>query len=108
MDASEPFTVTDWTTIPEIAYPGESGIAFWRTLQVADARIRMVHYSPGYVADHWCDRGHIVLVLSGELMTELNDGIVHRLSAGMSYSVAARRAPHRSRSVHGAVLFIVD
>ena len=105
---TDPFILTDWTTIPEVEYPGESGTAFWRTLQVGNTRIRMVRYSAGYLADHWCDRGHIVLVLSGELTTELNDGSLHRLLPGMSYTVATGRAPHRSRTVDGAVLFIVD
>jgi hypothetical protein len=101
------FAIADCDTIPETAYPGESGTAPWRTLQVGDL-IRMVHYSPGYVADHWCDRGHVVLVLSGQLITELQDGSVHRLAAGMSYRVADGKAPHRSRTVDGDALFIVD
>ena len=63
-----PFTVTDWSTVPATEHPGESGMALWRTLTIGDIRIRQVEYSPGYVADHWCDRGHILYVLEGELV----------------------------------------
>jgi hypothetical protein len=105
---SVPFTTTDWTGIPEVAHAGQSGTAFWRTFESGNLRVRMVRYSPGYVADHWCNRGHALLVLSGELITELQDGAVHRLAAGMSYQVASGAAPHRSRTTEGASLFIVD
>jgi hypothetical protein len=106
--ASLPFTTTDWSRVPEVAHPGETGTAYWRTLEFAEIRVRMVRYSPGYLADHWCDRGHILLVLSGELVTELQDGSRHVLGAGMSYQVATNTAPHRSRTSSGASLFIVD
>jgi quercetin dioxygenase-like cupin family protein len=68
----------------------------------------MVEYSPGYLADHWCERGHILLVMEGELTTELKDGSVHVLTPGQSYQVADGVAPHRSRTARGARLFIVD
>jgi hypothetical protein len=68
----------------------------------------MVEYSPGYAADHWCSRGHVLLVLEGELVTELQDGRVVRLAPGMSYQVADDAAPHRSSTRVGARLFIVD
>jgi hypothetical protein len=103
-----PFITTDWTAVPEVAHEGDAGTAFWRTLEVGNIRVRMVRYSPGYVANHWCDRGHVLLVLSGELQTELADGSVHELRAGMSYQVASHTAPHRSRTARGATLFIVD
>jgi quercetin dioxygenase-like cupin family protein len=68
----------------------------------------MVEYTPGYVADHWCSRGHVLLVTDGELTTELEDGRVFTLTAGMSYQVATNAEPHRSSSARGAKLFIVD
>ena len=68
----------------------------------------MVEYSPGYLADHWCSKGHILLVLDGELDTELEDGRCFRLKAGQSYQVADGAEPHRSRTATGAKLFIVD
>jgi quercetin dioxygenase-like cupin family protein len=106
--AAVPFTTTDWASVPEVAHAGQSGTAFWRTFEAGNVRVRMVRYSPGYVADHWCSRGHVLLVLSGELETELQDGSVHRLTAGMTYQVASGSDPHRSRTTTGASLFIVD
>lgn len=104
-----PFTVTDWSAVPATTHPGETGHALWRTLNVGEIRIRMVEYSPGYLADHWCDRGHILLVLEGELVTELRDGRAVTLSPGMSYQVSDfGDAAHRSRTATGARLFIVD
>jgi hypothetical protein len=103
------FTVTDWSQMPTETYPGETGEAIWRTLTMGDLRIRMVEYSPGYRADHWCDRGHILFVASGELETELRDGRVFPMRAGMSYAVSDfGDAAHRSSTKTGATLFIVD
>jgi hypothetical protein len=103
-----PFTTTDWTTIAPTTHPGEHGVATWRTLAVGNVRVRMVEYSAGYVADHWCERGHVILVLAGELVTELADGQRFVLPAGQSYQVADGAPGHRSRSPAGASLFIVD
>jgi hypothetical protein len=103
-----PFMTTDWHTVPTTEHAGASGVAFWRTVEAGEVRVRMVEYSPGYLADHWCKRGHVVLVLEGELVSELQDGRVVRLSAGMSYQVANDDVPHRSRTQSGAKLFVVD
>lgn len=104
-----PFTTTDWASVPETRHPGETGVATWRTLDVGDIRIRRVDYSPGYLADHWCDRGHVLYVLDGELETELKDGRKFTLKAGQSYQVSDfGDAPHRSSTKSGAKLFIVD
>lgn len=106
---SFPFTVTDWAKVPETVHPGTTGEARWRTLHVGDIRVRMVRYSPGYAADHWCEKGHVLLVLEGELETELVDGQRHRLTAGMTYQVSDGAAgAHRSSTQAGARLFIVD
>jgi hypothetical protein len=102
------FEVIDWTTVPVTEHPGETGVAHWRTLQLGNIRVRMVEYSPGYLADHWCNKGHILLVLAGTLITELQDGQTFSLTAGTSYQVADDTAPHRSRTETGARLFIVD
>lgn len=103
-----PFTTTDWSAVPRTEHPGDPGVAFWRTVEQGNIRVRMVEYSAGYVADHWCQRGHVLLVLEGELVTELDDGRVVTLTPGMSYHVAENAAPHRSRTDTGARLFIVD
>jgi len=68
----------------------------------------MVRYSAGYVADHWCNRGHILLVLEGTLTTELHNGSIVVIMTGSSYQVANNTQPHWSHTVDGALLFIVD
>jgi quercetin dioxygenase-like cupin family protein len=105
---SVPFMTTDWSTVASTEHPGETGVARWRTIERGNIRVRMVEYSPGYLADHWCNRGHVLLVLEGELVTELKDGTRVTLTSGMSYQVADDSAPHRSRTHTGAKLFIVD
>ena len=102
------FVTTDWDRVPATEHAGETGTATWRTLEVGNLRVRRVEYSAGYRADHWCRRGHVLLVLEGELTTELEDGRTFVLRAGMSYQVADGREPHRSRTETGAKLFIVD
>jgi hypothetical protein len=106
--ADIPFGVTDWSTIDPTKHPGESGIALWRTCQFGAIRVRMVEYSANYRADHWCEKGHVLLCLSGELETELADGRRFHLRPGISYQVADHSAPHRSCSQIGARLFIID
>lgn len=107
-----PFTAVDWNQIAAVDYPGARGTATWRTIEVGNVRVRKVEYSPGYLADHWCSRGHVILVLAGELITELRDGRTFRLAAGMSYHVAEAGEggadAHRSSTDTGALLFIVD
>ncbi|MEO6144713.1 MAG: DHCW motif cupin fold protein [Dermatophilaceae bacterium] len=103
-----PFAVTDWEQIQAIEHPGQRGTARWRTRSFGELRVRMVEYTAGYLADHWCTKGHILLVLEGELVTELDSGPVFTLHAGMSYQVADDHEGHRSSAPHGATLFIVD
>ena len=104
-----PFNVADWASVPTSSHPGERGAATWRTLNFGDMRVRMVEYSAGYLADHWCDRGHVLLVLEGELETELRDGRRFRMKPGQSYQVSDfGDAAHRSSTATGARLFIVD
>jgi quercetin dioxygenase-like cupin family protein len=103
-----PFFVTDWASVPETEHPGEAGTAYWREVRAGNTRVRVVRYSAGYRADHWCARGHILFVLEGELITEIQDGSSYTLSAGQSYQVSNGLSPHRSASPRGAVLFIVD
>ncbi|WP_420794834.1 DHCW motif cupin fold protein [Azorhizobium caulinodans] len=103
-----PFGTTDWAEVPATEHKGEQGFALWRTRQFADIRVRMVEYSPGYVSDHWCVKGHILLCLEGELHTTLEDGRTFTLTPGTSYQVADNAEPHRSQTAVGAKLFIVD
>lgn len=103
-----PFGTTDWETVAPTEHAGASGVARWRTREFGELRVRMVDYSPGYRADHWCTKGHVLFCLEGELHTELADGREFVLTPGMSYQVADGAEPHRSSSALGARLFIVD
>ena len=103
-----PFCTVDWSTVTPTIHPGVTGEARWRTFEVGNIRVRMVEYTPGYLADHWCHRGHVLLVMEGELVTELDDGRKYVLTPGTSYQVADDINPHRSYTEGGAKLFIVD
>ena len=103
-----PFGVTNWSEVERTEHKGEKGMAYWQTRQFGDIRVRMVEYSPGYLADHWCRKGHILLCLEGELHTELADGRKVILTPGVSYQVADNAEPHRSSTQTGVKLFIVD
>jgi hypothetical protein len=103
-----PFGTTDWNGVERTEHPGETGKAYWRTQTFNNIRVRMVEYTPGYLADHWCQKGHVLLVLEGELHTELADGRTVVLKQGQSYQVADGALAHRSRTESGAKLFIVD
>ena len=103
-----PFGVTDWSTIDRTEHKGERGLAYWRTRHFGNIRVRLVEYTPGYLADHWCVKGHILFCLEGELHTEQADGRQFGLSAGMSSPVADDAEAHRSSTPIGAKLFIVD
>jgi quercetin dioxygenase-like cupin family protein len=103
-----PFGTTDWTATEATTHPGETGASYWRTQHFGEIRVRMVEYTPGYLADHWCKKGHILLCLEGELDTELEDGRVFKLTPGISYQVADNAEAHRSSTQIGAKLFIVD
>ena len=103
-----PFGTTDWSKIERTEHKGARGCAYWRTQDFGAIRVRMVEYTPGYFADHWCIKGHILFCIQGELHTELEDGRKFVLKPGMSYQVADNAEPHRSYTELGAKLFIVD
>ena len=103
-----PFGTTDWSKVERTEHKGETGMAYWRTQQFGEIRVRMVEYTPGYLADHWCSKGHVILCLEGELHTELADGRKFVLTPGLSYQVADNAEPHRSHTSTGVKLFIVD
>jgi quercetin dioxygenase-like cupin family protein len=103
-----PFGTTDWSLVETTEHKGETGTAYWRTKNFGAVRVRMVEYTPGYLANHWCQKGHILLCLEGELHTELEDGRTFVLRPGMSYQVADGAEAHRSFTAVGAKLFVVD
>jgi hypothetical protein len=98
----------DWASVEQVTHLGKTGVAHWRTKEIGNVRVRMVDYSKGCLADHWCSKGHVILLLEGELVTELKDGRTFVLKPGMGYHVADGESPHRSRTDAGAKLFIVD
>jgi len=106
------FGITDWTQIEQTEHKGETGTAYWKTRFVGEGesriRVRMVEYTPGYLADHWCRKGHVLLCLEGELETTLEDGRKFSLTPGMTYQVGDNAEAHQSYSKAGAKLFIVD
>ena len=106
--AEIPFGITAWSDVERIEHPGETGSAYWQTRHFGSIRVRMVEYTAGYAANHWCAKGHILLCLEGELETALADGRTFRLTPGVSYQVADDAEPHRSSTTSGAKLFIVD
>jgi hypothetical protein len=101
-------SITDWAQIAATKHPGETGYALWKTQNFGDIRVRMVEYSPGYAADHWCSKGHLILCLSGALDIKLGDGAQLALKPGQSYHVGDGDPPHSSSTAIGAKLFIVD
>ena len=105
---SFPFQVLDWSSIEISIHQGITGFATWQVFHINKIRVRKVEYSAGYVADHWCSKGHIIFCIEGEMETELQDGRKYLLSAGMSYHVGDNCEAHRSNSTNGCKLFIVD
>ena len=103
-----PFSVVNWNEIPPEEHKGVTGNAMWRVVNAGDIRIRGVEYSPGYLADHWCKKGHIIYVIEGEFISEQNDGSKYTMSAGMGYIVGDNINEHRSYTEKGVKLFIVD
>ena len=100
------------TEVERTEHPGETDMAYWRTQHFGQKpnqiRVRMVEYTPGYLADHWCQKGHVLFCIEGELETMLEDGRKFIITAGMSYQVGDNAEPHQSRTTKGAKLFIVD
>ena len=107
-DKGIPFQVIDWSKKANIEYIGETGSAFWKTLQLDELRIRVVEYTQGYLADHWCKKGHIVHCLEGEVISEMESGETTLLKKGMTYVVSDNLSSHRSKTISGAKLLIID
>ncbi len=103
-----PFQTIDWNSIEKVEYRGETGFAFWQTIQFGGLRIRLVEYSNGYLADHWCQKGHIVHCLEGEFISELETGEKITLKKGETYVVSDNLSSHRSFSLNSVKLLIID
>ena len=103
-----PFQSIEWLALPREEHPGEKGTSFWQTVQLPGLRVRIVEYSPGYLADHWCRKGHIVHCLEGEFVSEMQSRDKFKLTKGMTYLVSDDLSSHRSVSEEGVTLLIVD
>jgi hypothetical protein len=108
MNKNIPFQTIDWTAIPKTVHKGETGTAYWQTIEFPGLRIRLVEYSGGYLADHWCDKGHIVHCLEGEFISELKDGSKSVLRSGSTYVVTDGLSSHRSYTKDGVKVMIID
>lgn len=102
------FHTIDWDKVPKVEHPGETGISFWQTMEFEGLRLRIVEYTNGYLADHWCQKGHIVHCLEGEFISELENGAEFILTKGMTYVVSDNLSSHRSVSKNGVKLLIID
>jgi hypothetical protein len=105
---SFPFMTFNWSSVPKEQRNGDTGFATWQVRMLNDIRVRRVDYSPGYKADHWCSKGHVLFCMEGEMDTELEDGRIMKLTAGMVYMVGDTNERHRSSTKTGCKLFIVD
>jgi hypothetical protein len=103
-----PFQTIDWSTIPATEHKGEEGVALWQTVQLPGLRVRIVEYSKGYLADHWCKKGHIVHCLEGEFVSEMQTGEKFTLTKGMTYVVSDDLSSHRSHTANGVKVMIID
>ncbi|MEP6750510.1 MAG: DHCW motif cupin fold protein [Bacteroidota bacterium] len=103
-----PFQTIDWSSIEKTEHKGETGTSYWQTMQFDGIRVRIVHYSANYKADHWCQKGHIIYCLEGAFVSELENGEIHTLTKGMSYIVSDDCSSHRSISETGVTLLIID
>ena len=103
-----PFSTSDWSDIEETVHEGTQGEAIWKTTYINDVRVRLVKYSAGYIANHWCSKGHIIYCVEGEMETELQDGRKFPLREGMMYTVGDNTDAHKSSTAEGCTLFIVD
>jgi hypothetical protein len=103
-----PFQTIDWSAIEKTEHRGETGTSYWQTIQFPGLRIRLVEYSKGYLADHWCEKGHIVHCLDGEFVSELKSGELVKLEKGGTYVVSDNLSSHRSVTEYGVKLLIVD
>ncbi|MGD0337482.1 MAG: DHCW motif cupin fold protein [Bacteroidota bacterium] len=103
-----PFSTVEWDKIPPIEYKGETGTSWCKTVEQGNVRVRVVEYGAGYRANHWCDRGHVVFILNGEIDIEIENRKTYHLFSGMSFHVADGLDIHRAFSEKGAKVFIID
>jgi quercetin dioxygenase-like cupin family protein len=104
-----PVGTIDWPKVPAVVQAGETGIATSRTVNLSDVTLRLVEYSAGYKADHWCTKGHILYVVSGNVVIEYDNEKRTNLSSGMSWHAPeGASTAHLLRCERAATVFIID
>lgn len=103
-----PFQVIDWNSLPKTIHQGETGSSISQKVEYPGLKIRIVEYSAGYLANHWCQKGHVVYCIEGEVINEQQNGDQFILKQGMSYVVTDEMSSHRSRTKNKVKLLIVD
>ena len=98
----------DWNIIPTQKNNGKTGFCLIRTHTLGEIKIRHIEYSANYSADHWCDKGHIVFIIDGELRIEHKDNSIHTLHGGMTYLIGDNTLAHKAKSEFGAKALIID
>ena len=98
----------DWDSIPTQKIDGETGFCTIKTKTLGEIKIRHIEYSANYSADHWCDKGHIVFIIDGELKIEHKDNSIHTLQGGMTYLIGDNTLAHQAKSKLGAKALIID
>lgn len=104
----EALVAIDWSSQPAREIHGTHGRALERTTSLGSIRVRLVEFSPGYEADHWCTRGHIAFVVEGTCTLRIDDGRAVTLSRGQSFTVGDEIDAHMLVTEHGAIVFLVD
>ena len=102
------FQTINWNNLPGTESCGISGTSYSQSKEFPGLKIRIVEYSAGYLADHWCQKGHIVYCLKGEVINEQEDGEQFNLKEGMGYVVTDNMSSHRSRTEKKVKLLIID
>ncbi len=103
-----PFSIVDWVLEETTEVAGETGYAEQRLVELGNLRLRQVVYAAGYRADHWCERGHVLYVLSGQMIVELKNGRHFPVHEGSSFQVADGAPAHLVCTANGCTVFIVD
>ena len=100
---------TDWSSLVSESVEGLSGNSRSKSIKYGNIRMRTMEYSPGFEADHWCPRGHIIFVLEGEITIKLKDETEQKISKGMSFICGDNETnPHMVYSKKGAFVIIID
>jgi quercetin dioxygenase-like cupin family protein len=107
IDQNSPLLL-DWSELQSDRTAGVNGYAIIKTRETAGLRLRQVEYSAAYEADHWCEKGHLIHVLQGELLLEYSNGSTQNICEGMTCVLGDNAAAHKAKSFAGAVVLIVD